>query len=120
MGQVDSLQLFKERLALKNKPFPLHSLLIMYDTCPRELYINWMEGFKILVQWLQPIQIDQAPPNTKIPRLFRTYEIQEIAKILNTTQDNIYHAYRHSLALIELQQQTSTALMPAQIPIAAP
>jgi hypothetical protein len=64
-------------------PFPLKALLYLYETgSSYDLCANYMEGFKLLVQWLQPIEQAQMLQKTKIPKLLGNYESREIAKIL--------------------------------------
>ncbi len=73
-------------------PYPLWALLQLYETSSTLLYINHLENFRLLVDWLAPIDIPQAPPGFKVLKLHHTYDIQEIAIILKTTQENIYYA----------------------------
>lgn len=98
---LSNLEILKQRFIEQRKPFPLSALLRMYESSNRkDTYINGMEGFRLLAEWLHPIEITQAPPSTRIPKLHQSYEIQEIARILNTSQENIYHAtlqYKQSI-----------------------
>jgi hypothetical protein len=105
-------KLQQERL-IKEKPFPLVALLYIFEIANHQLYQNYFQDFILLRDWLSPIDIPEAPEHIKLPRCFRTYEIQEIARHLNTTQDNIYYGYQNCLAI--LQQQTNSPHMPAKI-----
>lgn len=115
ISNLSSLERFKQQRLLAAKPFPLWALLILCEKGRRESwYCNYFEGFKLLAKWLGPIEIPQAPASTRIPRLHRTYEIQEIATILKTSQENIYHGYQTQGT--KLQQFTHSAHMPTEIP----
>jgi len=95
----------RKQLALKNKPFPLWALLILYDNSnKRDTYCNYFEGFKLLVEWLGPIEL--TPHSEPIPSLYRSYEIQELSKILHTTQENLNHAYITACNILELTAST--------------
>jgi hypothetical protein len=77
------------------KKFPLESLLRIYYTAKkRDVYISDFEGFKLLVAWVAPIDVPPKDSVVRAPSCFITYEIQQIAKILNTTEDVIYSALR--------------------------
>lgn len=65
-----------------SKPFPLRYLMLLYLKNPKEFRINYFEGFKLTVGWMLPIDIpDEAKP--RLPDIFRTWEIMEIARILH-------------------------------------
>ena len=105
---ISSLERLKQQRELANKPFPLWALLILCEAGNRaDWYCNYFEGFKLLVNWLGPIELPAAPASLRIPRLHRTYEIQEIAKILNTNQEVIYHGY--SVTFSKLFKSTNTS-----------
>ncbi len=73
-----------------NVGFPLHALLILYATGkPTDLYCNDMEGFKLLVDWLGPIQIPELEV-IQIPRMRENYEVQRIAMILKCDESIVY------------------------------
>lgn len=63
-------------------------LLRLYSKNRTQLYINYFEDFKLLVAWLKPV-----PPNRNLPRLpwfAGNYEVQELAKILGTAQEEVF------------------------------
>lgn len=70
-------------------PFPLWALLVIYEKANQECYINYMEGFKLLVNWLSPI----AYPNHRdsdyyaASNILRSYESRELSRILNIPED---------------------------------
>lgn len=109
----------KQKLLLESKPFPLASLLYMYEVSNRkDTYCNYFEGFKLLVGWLGPIEVPEIPAQLElkpIPKLYHTYDIQEIAIILKTSQERIYYGYQTTQSL--LQQSSHTAFMPTEISI---
>lgn len=107
----------KQKLLLESKPFPLASLLYMYEVSNhKDTYCNYFEGFKLLVDWLGPIEIPEIPAQLEskpIPKLYHTYDIQEIAVILKTSQERIYHGYQTTQSL--LQQSPHIAFMPTKV-----
>lgn len=72
--------------------FPLKNLLVLYSRAhSKDVYINNFQGFKLLVEWLAPIEQYQLVTATKtIPWCFHSYEIQEIARILQVPADVLY------------------------------
>ena len=96
----DKLAALKKQSEINRKPFPVWALLILYENGPRTLYNNYFEDFILLRDWLGPIQL--TPHSEHLPRLHRTYEIQELANILNTTQENLNHGYQTALSIIQL------------------
>ena len=71
-------------------PFPLISLLTLYAKSPLELYMNYFEGFRLLANFLSPIDIPKIENNKPVPSPLNNYEIQEIARILKCNQRVIY------------------------------
>lgn len=68
------------------KKFPLKALLILYGKSNKyETYCNYFEGFKLLVDWLGPIDIPEVEP-AGVAWCFGSYEIQEMAVILGCSQ----------------------------------
>lgn len=111
--QISSIDRLKRQLELQKKPFPVWALLILYENgSSRDLYCNYFEGFKLLVEWLGPIEL--TPHSEPLNRLHRTYELQELSVILKTTQENLNHGYQTCLSIIQLA--SNFTLMPAQIP----
>lgn len=93
---------------LQSKPFPLWALLYFCEIGNRnDWYCDYFSGFKLLVSWLGPIDIPNAPSSLKIPRLHRTYELQEIATILNSSQESIYHGHKTTFSFIQFASNTS-------------
>lgn len=70
-------------------PFPLWALLVIYEKANDTCYINYMEGFKALVNWLSPI----AYPNHRdsnyyeSSNILRSYESRELSNILNIPEN---------------------------------
>lgn len=88
-SQLSSLQRLKNSRELDSKEFPLSALLTLYSRNPKLLYLNWFEGMQELIQWLSPISRSTKQP-IYIPIYFCTYEINEIAKLLNEHPSKIY------------------------------
>ncbi len=98
---TSSLELLKQKLAIKSKPFPVWALLILYEKSnARDTYCDYFEGFKLLHRWLSPIEL--TPHSEPLHKLQRSYEIQELATILNTTQENLNHGYQTAISIIQL------------------
>ena len=93
MSSDVAAKLAELRAATVKKPFPLLSLLTLYSKSPHSLYIDHFEGFKLLVDWLSPIEIPSVQ-EFKIPLPFHTYTVQEVAKILNCSQCVVYKTFR--------------------------
>jgi len=108
------LERLKRQRELESKPFPIEFLLIIYERgSSKDLYCNYFEGFKLLVQWLGPIQL--TPHSEPLNKLYRSYEIQELSIILNTTQENLNHGYQTCLTILQLA--SNFTFMPKEIPI---
>ena len=85
-----------EQRALQQKPFPLSALLQLYLTAQMPLYVNYFEGFQELIKWLGPIAPSTKPIHWPVPKLFLTYEMQEIARHTGNHISQIYQEF-HSL-----------------------
>lgn len=86
---VEKLAALKEKLdtsivSSDTTPFPLAAFLLLYTKAHEECYIEYMEGARILYKWLGPIDIPPDMWNNKVraPKLLRSYETRELAKIL--------------------------------------
>lgn len=88
--KIDSL----ERLKISRRPFPLKFLLVIYLKARHDCYINYHAGLKLLISWLEPIDIPNAAQYKEIPSVFNNWECQEIAAILGTKPKVIYHTFR--------------------------
>ena len=80
------LESLKLKLADRAVPTPLWVPLYIYSKATKECYIEYMEGFKLLIDWLGEIEYPELSSLDKkfsIPSIFRTYDLQEIAKILS-------------------------------------
>lgn len=91
-----SLERLSAQFAVRNKPFPLKSLLELYIKNERiadstsSLYCGYFEGFRWLVDWLKPIEIPTAP-FPPVPDILISYEIAQIAIIVGTSNETIWH-----------------------------
>ena len=68
-----------------NSPFPLYYFLVLYcNARAADVYINWFEGTKELIDFLGPIEVISGT----VPWPFKllTYETQELSKLLGTDQ----------------------------------
>jgi hypothetical protein len=98
---------------LERKPFPLWALIILYNRArSRDVYCDYFYGFKLLRDWLGPIEIPEQ--EIPVPNLYRSYDIQEIAYHLGCTQGQINYGYQTALTVI--QQLTDAAQLPKEIP----
>lgn len=85
-----------------NKPFPLESLLILYETCKHNDYYNrYAPGYWKLVDWLAPIDLSPLNSYQKInlPKLLHTFQLDELARRLRTDPSKLLQYY------IDLYQQ---------------
>ncbi len=86
-----SLQARIEQLRLAQTPTPLWVVLHIYITATRACYMNYMEGLIELVAYLSPIELPPTTNMKRAPQVLCSYETQELAKHLGTTQDMIIH-----------------------------
>lgn len=99
------LEELKKRFAEQRKPFPLSHLLYLYEISrSQDTYINYMEGFRLLAEWLAPIELPSS--HSTIYKLQNSYELQQIAVILNTHPGIIQNGYQTTTAI--LQQSASS------------
>ena len=78
----------------QTNPTPLTTLLWLYENARyADVYCNYMEGFRLLVKWLSPIEIPPFKGSYKIPRLHGSYELNAIAEILNIHPAHLYQEY---------------------------
>ena len=80
--------------------FPLWAILILYERSKRsQVYNNYFAGFKFLLTWLGPIDNSALDlyPNRYLSKLESSYELQELAIILNTSQAKLFDYYNHCI-----------------------
>lgn len=77
-----------EALRLRDKSFPLWALLTIYVKAEHECYVDYMAGFKALVNWLGPISDEPCNNLVKID-ILSNYETQQMADILNYFEEEI-------------------------------
>lgn len=75
-----SLEQFKRGLIASFVPTPLATFLYIYVHASHECYTDYMAGAKLLVKYLAPINIEKI--NTEIPDMLVSYDLQQIAKVL--------------------------------------
>jgi len=67
---------------------PLPVLLELYNKSSHDCYIDYMEGFKLLLDWLCPtaeqLYIPSYPSIKNVPALFGGYETSAVATMLST------------------------------------
>ena len=74
--------------------FPLWAILVLYETSSREdTYIDYMDGFKLLVSWLAPFDIPSNYSIEGIPKIIGSYEMNEVASIIGVHPSIIYQAW---------------------------
>ena len=101
----DRLAALKQKLAaqrtVESKPFPAWALIALYiRSHKKDTYCDHFYGFRILQDWLHPIEL---PAHTEpLLPLQGSYEIQEIARMLGTSQDHINHAIHTACNITEL------------------
>jgi len=70
--------------------FPIESLLTLYSRAhKRDVYCDYFKGFKLLLTWLGPIAYPDIEP-IPIPWYVRSYELQELARHLEISQQKLY------------------------------
>lgn len=84
MNLQDSINLLHAQYSTQEpKKFPLKYLLFLYITGHKDdLYCEYFKGFKLLVDWLSPIDIPSLKKDFKFAPYLFNYEQQEIANIL--------------------------------------
>lgn len=97
MNPSISISLSERMAALKAKhdtnhrsectnPTDISVLLELYNKAPHECYIDYMEGFKLLLDWLCPVpeqlHITFYKRKVNVPRLACGYDSYEVAKLL--------------------------------------
>lgn len=76
-------------------PFPLSALFHLYENANHaDVYCNYMEGLRLLVEWLSPIEIPPFEGEYKIPRLHGSYELNEFSKVVGIHPAHCYQEYR--------------------------
>lgn len=71
---------FKQDRVADITPTPLATYLYIYNYAQYECYIDYMKGAKALAKYLAPIDIKGI--DIIIPDLLVSYDLQEIAKLL--------------------------------------
>jgi hypothetical protein len=80
-------------------PVPLYVFITIYNKATRDCYINYMEGAKILHDWLTdkgkiPLELPADTPETRVPRLLKGYEMQQVINIINPDK---YHRIERAI-----------------------
>jgi hypothetical protein len=82
------------RSELKNSTH-IYTLLEIYNKSHYECYINYMEGFTLLVDWLCPtpeqLYIPDNDSNLKLPPLVGGYETSAVGKVLSNKKYGLAH-----------------------------
>jgi len=73
-------------------PFPLWALLTIYSKAERECYIDYMAGFKALVDYLGPVVVTRKE-SPKDYSLLYNYPMQQMSIELGIPQDTIIDSY---------------------------
>ena len=72
---------------------PVEVVLFLYVRGPHDvLYSNYYEGFKLLVDWLGPFDTPDLEYKP-LPAWLNNWECNEIASILKTTPELIFHFF---------------------------
>jgi hypothetical protein len=102
--EADSLEpSIKEEIEEETRKFPFYALLLLYDRAySKDLYINYMEGFKLLVDFLSPIEV---PPmeeckNTMVPKLYHNYDAHEIERVVGCNSKQLFKAYEETVKIL--------------------
>ena len=82
--------------------FPLKNLLQIYLQAPICCYVDYMEGFKLLTNWLSPITYIGIDTPQKIPSPLISYETQRISVILEIDAIIIFNTF------MQIHQETLT------------
>lgn len=84
-------------------PFPLAKYLDLYTKAPRELYIDYFQGMRLLIDWLgKPAVSANTKDNTTVPQCFRTYELSRLALILEVPERQIFNYWLAKNCLKEM------------------
>lgn len=99
--------------SITTEDFPLHCLLLLYSAAhSRDVYCDYMAGFKLLAQWLGPIAVPDLPV-VEIPKLCGNWEVQQIARKLGCREDVVYQVvsmlYRETPTKGELHEPAKTS-----------
>ena len=106
-------QLEKERF-YKDIPFPLSHLLYMNEIANHAMYCDYMEGFKLMVEWLDPIASPAPDSKEWFGQLHSNYEASQICSILGINYGQLFNGYKTTATLI--QQQAHAAFLSKKIP----
>ena len=103
----------RSELATTSSPLSLY--LAIYSKANHECYINYMEGAKLLLNWLAPAgtpldyQVELYPAiedtSYKVPRLMRGYETGEICSLLEP-----YEKYNNTELYFAAQAKVGRAI----------
>ena len=92
--------------AINESSFPLSHLLYLNEKANRAMYIEYMEGFKLVASWLGPIA--SPPPDSEqwFGNLHSNYEANQICSILGINYGQLFHGYKITAVLIQQQIDT--------------
>ena len=82
----------KEQALIDSSPFLAASLLKLYSIAnKKDVYCNHFEGFKLLAEWLAPIDTSAIALEdaTTVDSLLLNYEVTVIAKYLNVNANSL-------------------------------
>ena len=82
----------KEQALIDSLPFLVASLLKLYSIAnKKDVYCNHFEGFKLLTEWLAPIDTSAIALEdaTTVDSLLLNYEVTVIAKYLNVNANSL-------------------------------
>lgn len=75
--------------------FPIEPLLALYLSLDfATLEGNYFQGMRLLVSWLGPVGLDRS--DRRLPQQLVTYPVQELAKIFNCSQYDIWIRLVHA------------------------
>ncbi len=102
-----------EALKLKHKPVPLSVFIYIYAKADEECYPQYMKGATLLLSYLTsdgtvPLLLPpKAPTSTHLPNYLRTYELNQLAKLITPRTPSIsMQAYINQLNINEVRIYT--------------
>jgi hypothetical protein len=86
-------------------PTSLATYLTIYRKAQKVCYTEYMEGAKLLAEWLYPIELPANVPHLPANNLLRSYETVSLATVLAGKAYGPEHAaYLEAIIYLEIQE----------------
>lgn len=82
---------------------PLSAYVIIYSKASSECYVDYMEGAKLLWDWLSPIEVPEEEVDNskmKLYNLINTYEVQKLAYHVVPNKNDLQAMWKFELAFL--------------------